>query len=66
VMVGDTPYDIEAARRAGISVFALRCGGYWSDAALKDADGIFDDPAALLAHWRHADRLSPSLRTSDR
>jgi HAD superfamily hydrolase (TIGR01509 family) len=66
VMVGDTPYDIEAARRAGISAFALRCGGYWTDAALQAADGIFDDPAALLAHWRHADRLTASLRTSVR
>jgi len=54
VMVGDTPYDIEAARRAGIRVFALRCGGYWTDAALQAADHVFDDPAALLAHWRDA------------
>jgi beta-phosphoglucomutase-like phosphatase (HAD superfamily) len=52
VMVGDTPYDIEAARRAGIGVFALRCGGYWTDTALEAADGIFDDPAALLAHFK--------------
>lgn len=52
VMVGDTPYDIEAAGRAGVSALALRCGGYWTDAALHAAVGIFDDPAALLAHWR--------------
>jgi HAD superfamily hydrolase (TIGR01509 family) len=63
VMVGDTPYDIEAARRAGISTFALRCGGYWTDAAFQAAAGIFDDPAALLSHWRHADCLIASLRT---
>lgn len=62
VMVGDTPYDIEAARRSGTGAFALRCGGYWTDTALEAADGIFDDPAALLAHWRHAGRLT-SLRT---
>lgn len=31
VMIGDTPYDIEAARRAGVSCIALRCGGWWSD-----------------------------------
>ena len=52
VMIGDTPYDIEAARRAGIRSIALRCGGYWSDAELAGAVAIFDDPAALLAHWR--------------
>jgi phosphoglycolate phosphatase-like HAD superfamily hydrolase len=52
VMIGDTPYDIEAARRAGIPSIALRCGGYWSDAELAGAVAIFDDPAGLLAYWR--------------
>jgi len=52
VIIGDTPYDIEAARRAGISAIALRCGGHWSDGDLRDAVAIFDDPAALLARWR--------------
>ena len=49
VMVGDTPYDIEAATRAGVRVIALRCGG-WSDADLKGAVAIHDGPADLLAH----------------
>ena len=49
VMVGDTPYDIEAARRAGIAAIALRCGGLWTDADLAGAIGIYDDPAALIA-----------------
>ena len=48
VMVGDTPYDIEAANRAGIAAIALRCGGYWTDADFAGAIGIYDDPAALL------------------
>jgi HAD superfamily hydrolase (TIGR01509 family) len=47
VMVGDTPYDIEAARRAGVSTIALRCGGWWDDDALGGAVAIYDDPAAL-------------------
>lgn len=51
VMVGDTPYDIEAANRAGIGAIALRCGGYWSDIDLRDALDIIDDPAALLEQW---------------
>jgi len=51
-LIGDTPYDIEAAHRAGIPAIALRCGGYWTDAGLSGALAIFDDPAALLAHWR--------------
>ncbi len=49
VMIGDTPYDIEAARRAGIGCIALRSGGHWRDADLAAAIAIYDDPAALLA-----------------
>jgi HAD superfamily hydrolase (TIGR01509 family) len=51
LLVGDTPYDIEAADRAGIGSFALRCGGYWPDSSLRGALKIFDDPQALLVHW---------------
>ena len=49
VLVGDTPYDIEAAGRAKVPSIALRCGGWWSDEALRGATAIYDDPAALLA-----------------
>ncbi len=51
LMIGDTPYDIEAADRAGIGTIALRCGGYWPDSSLSGALKIFDDPRALLVHW---------------
>ena len=51
VMVGDTPYDIEAAARAGIPAIALRCGGHWTDADLQGAIHIVDDPAAFQAWW---------------
>jgi HAD superfamily hydrolase (TIGR01509 family) len=51
VMIGDTPYDIAAAKAAGVKCIALRCGGYWDDAALSEAFAIFDDPATLLRHW---------------
>jgi HAD superfamily hydrolase (TIGR01509 family) len=50
VMVGDTPYDIEAARRAGVRIIAVRCGG-WDDAGLKGAAAIYDGPADLLARY---------------
>lgn len=49
VFVGDTPYDVEAARRAGVDTVALRSGG-WADDALRGAIAIFDDPADLLEH----------------
>lgn len=48
LMLGDTPYDIEAARRAGVHCIALRCGG-WRDQDLAGAIAIYDDAAALLA-----------------
>lgn len=47
-MIGDTPYDIEAARRAGIQTLAFRCGGS-SDEDLRDALAIFDGPTDLIA-----------------
>lgn len=53
IMVGDTPYDIEAARRAGLAAIAFRCGG-WDDDRLEGAIAIYDDPRELL------ERLSQS------
>ncbi|HEU4405802.1 MAG TPA: HAD family hydrolase [Polyangiaceae bacterium] len=50
VMLGDTPYDVEAASRAGVVVVALRCGG-WGDGALRGAAAVYDGPADLLAKY---------------
>jgi HAD superfamily hydrolase (TIGR01509 family) len=51
IMLGDTPYDIEAAAKAGVRTIAVRCGGWWDDDALEDALAIYEDPGDLLAHW---------------
>ena len=50
IMIGDTPYDIEAAGKARVRTIAFRCGG-WPDEALKGAVEIYDGPADLLAHY---------------
>lgn len=50
VMIGDTPYDIEAAAKAKVRTIAFRSGG-WQDADLKGAAEIYDGPADLLAHY---------------
>ncbi len=50
VMLADTPYDIEAAGKAGVSVIAVRSGGF-SDEELAGAIAIYDDPADLLQHY---------------
>ena len=47
VMLGDTPYDVKAAQRAGVRIIGLRCGG-WNDQDLKGAVEVHDDPAGLL------------------
>jgi HAD superfamily hydrolase (TIGR01509 family) len=50
VMIGDSPYDIEAGKKVAVKTIAFRCGGF-SDEQLKDAIAIYDDPADLLVHY---------------
>ena len=51
IMLGDTPYDVAAARNARVQCVALRCGGGWADGDFAGAIAIYDDPADLLANW---------------
>jgi HAD superfamily hydrolase (TIGR01509 family) len=60
LMLGDTPYDIDAARRGGVDSVAVRSGG-WDTAALDGAIAIYDDVADLLA--RYADSPLGRRRT---
>jgi HAD superfamily hydrolase (TIGR01549 family) len=53
IMLGDTPYDVEAALRAGVQCVALRSGG-WSDRALADAIAIYDDARHLLREYQRS------------
>jgi phosphoglycolate phosphatase-like HAD superfamily hydrolase len=68
IMLGDTAYDIAAAKRAGIQIVALECGG-WTREALAGAAAVFRDPADLLAHYDESPfatlstHSSPSLDT---
>jgi HAD superfamily hydrolase (TIGR01549 family) len=52
VVVGDTPYDAEAAAKAGLRTVGLTCGG-WSEAELREAGcvAVYRDPADLLARY---------------
>jgi HAD superfamily hydrolase (TIGR01509 family) len=50
VMIGDTPYDVEAASRAGVSIIGVRTGG-WDEQALTGAAAVYDDPADLLRRY---------------
>ena len=53
LMLGDTPYDVQASGRAGVRCVALRCGG-WGDADLGEAVAVYDDPADLLARYEES------------
>ena len=48
-MVGDSPWDAEAADRLGVRMLAVRCGGF-GDGRLLDAGAaaVVDDPRALI------------------
>ena len=48
VMVGDTPWDVEAARRAGVATIAVLTGGF-SEQELREAGAaaVFDSIQAL-------------------
>ena len=63
ILIGDTPYDIQSARAVGIDTIALRCGGWWNDAALSAAVAIYDDPSDLLRRLAHSP-LAPHLATA--
>lgn len=49
MVVGDTPYDAEAARSAGLAALGVLCGGF-TEASLRQAGciAIYRDPRHLL------------------
>jgi len=52
LVVGDTPYDAQAAGKANLRTLGLLCGG-WNEEELHQAGciAIYRDPADLLAHY---------------
>lgn len=52
IVVGDTPYDIEAAEGYGIAAIGVRSGKF-SEKTLRSAGAValYDDVAALLADF---------------
>ena len=62
IVIGDTPYDVIAAKRAGLECIAVLSGGF-AEAELRGAGAmaVYQDAADLLDHW---DEL-PVARTAD-
>lgn len=52
VVIGDSPFDVEAAKKLGIRVIAVRSGGF-PDEVLRQAgaDQLYDGPEDLLANY---------------
>lgn len=53
IMLGDTPYDVEASTRAGVRIIAVRSGG-WDDRSLAGASAIYDDVGALFESYQNS------------
>jgi HAD superfamily hydrolase (TIGR01509 family) len=68
IVVGDTPYDAEAAGKAGLRTIGLLCGGF-TEQGLRNAGciAIYKDPADLLAQYDQSPlaRQDGSSRTGD-
>jgi len=50
ILLGDTPYDVAAANRAGASAVGVESGG-WSAADLQPAIAVYRDVGDLLARF---------------
>jgi HAD superfamily hydrolase (TIGR01509 family) len=59
VMLGDTPYDIQAAGKVGVGVIAFRCGGF-RDEDLRGALALYDGATDLLARYDESPLAAPS------
>lgn len=55
ILVGDTPYDAQAANKINLPTIGVLCGGF-PEAELRDAGciAIYDSPADLLAHYEQS------------
>ena len=52
VVVGDTPYDAQAAGKAGLTTIGVLCGGFPADdLRVAGCAALFRDPADLLARY---------------
>jgi HAD superfamily hydrolase (TIGR01509 family) len=52
VAIGDTPYDVEAAKKIELRVIGVLCGGFSEDVLRGEgAIAIYREPADLLAHY---------------
>jgi phosphoglycolate phosphatase-like HAD superfamily hydrolase len=57
-MIGDSPYDARAAKRAGVAAIGMLSGGFSrSELEASGCAEVYRDPADLLAHFDKTVRL---------
>ena len=62
LVFGDTPWDVEAAARAGLRTVGMLCGGFApEDLASAGAIDVYWDPADLLANYDVSPLARPDL-----
>jgi len=55
LVIGDTPYDVLAAKRAGVGAIGLLSGGFSEeDLRAAGAVAVYRDAAELLARWERS------------
>ena len=61
IVIGDTPYDAQAAARAGMKTIGLLSGGF-SEEKLRESGAIdvYQDVADLLEHYERSPLVSPA------
>ena len=64
-VVGDTPYDAEAATKLGLETIGVRCGGFPKEELLRaGCFAIYRDPEELFLQYPQWSRTQPSLSHS--
>ena len=64
IVVGDTPYDAEAAAKAGLRTIGFLCGGFSED-SLREAQciAIYKGPTDLLAQYERSPLAPTAIRS---
>jgi phosphoglycolate phosphatase-like HAD superfamily hydrolase len=63
-MVGDTPHDAEASKRAGILCFGVLTGGHTAETLIQaGAVRVWNDADDLLMHLDEALQMQGSTRS---
>lgn len=54
VVIGDTPFDAEAAKKAGIKTIGVLSGGFPKEKLEKNCVEIYENPADLLKNYENS------------